>query len=59
MNRLLLAAPLAAALFMLAGCETLNAPAKVDIAQPTAARPAPVVVPVVNNGAIYQNAQYC
>jgi len=58
MNRLLLAAPVAAALLALTGCETLNAPPKVDIAQPTSARPAPVVVPVVNNGSIYQASQY-
>jgi len=58
MNRLLLAAPVAAALLALSACETLNAPPKVDIAQPTSARPAPVVVPVVNNGSIYQATQY-
>lgn len=41
-----------------AGCATLNPRPPVDIAEPTSARPEPVVVPVVNNGAIFQAAQY-
>lgn len=57
MKRFFRIAPVAA-LFVLAGCETLNAPPPVDIAVPTARRPEPVVVPVVNNGAIFQVAQY-
>jgi len=47
-----------AAALLLAGCQTLNAPPKVDIAEPTSARPEPVAAPVVNNGAIFQAAQY-
>ena len=42
----------------LAGCQVLNAPPPVDVAQPTSARPLPVVAPVVNNGAIFQTGQY-
>jgi flagellar L-ring protein precursor FlgH len=42
----------------LAGCETLNRPPKVDVAQPTSVRPAPIEVPAVNNGAIFQAAAY-
>lgn len=43
----------------LAGCEVLNARPPVDIAQPTAARPAPVVASVApNNGSIFQSGQY-
>lgn len=49
---------LSAALVLLCGCSTLNRPAQVDIAEPTAALPQPAVVPVVNNGAIFQAAQY-
>jgi flagellar L-ring protein FlgH len=41
-----------------AGCAQLNPRPPVDIAEPTSARPEPVVVPVVNNGAIFQAAQY-
>jgi flagellar L-ring protein FlgH len=47
-----------AALLLLSGCSTLNAPAKVDVAEPTAALPVPVQAPVVNNGAIFQPTQY-
>jgi flagellar L-ring protein precursor FlgH len=42
----------------LAGCQALNAPPPVDIAQPTSVRPLPVPVPAVNNGAIFQAGQY-
>jgi flagellar L-ring protein precursor FlgH len=42
----------------LTGCETLNPRPKVDVAETTYAVPAPVVVPVVSNGAIFQAAQY-
>lgn len=52
-----LAALLALAL-PLAACETINPRPPVDVAQPTAARPAPLAVPVVNNGSIFQAAQY-
>lgn len=61
MNRLL---PLAAALaaFALAGCdtvsETLNKRPPVDVAQPTAIRPQPVVVAPISNGSIFQASQY-
>jgi flagellar L-ring protein precursor FlgH len=51
--------PLAlAAAMLLAGCQTLNAPPKVDVAEPTSAVPAAQPAPVVNNGAIFQAAQY-
>ncbi len=42
----------------LAGCQVLNAPPPVDIAQPTSVRPLPVPVQTVNNGAIFQSGQY-
>ena len=48
----------AAGALVLAGCQALNAPPPVDIAQPTSVRPLPVVAPVVNNGAIFQAGQY-
>ena len=41
-----------------AGCSTLNPRPPVDIAEPTSARPEPVVVPPVSNGAIFQAGQY-
>ena len=47
-----------AAACLIAGCETLNPRPKVDVAEVTYAPPAPVVVPVVNNGAIFQAGQY-
>jgi flagellar L-ring protein precursor FlgH len=53
--RLLLAAAMAAAAF-LTGCETMQP--KVDITEPTAARPEPVAVAPINNGAIFQAGQY-
>ena len=52
----------ALALALLAGCDTmsdtLNKRPSVDVAQPTAMRPQPIVVPPVNNGAIFQAGQY-
>ena len=41
-----------------AGCAQLNPRPPVDVAEPTSARPEPVAVPVVNNGAIFQGSQY-
>jgi flagellar L-ring protein FlgH len=43
---------------LLAGCQTLNAPPKVDVAEPTTARPEPIAAPSVNNGSIFQAGQY-
>jgi flagellar L-ring protein precursor FlgH len=43
---------------ILAGCQTLNPRPKVDIAETPAVRPLPVVVPAVNNGAIFQAGHY-
>jgi flagellar L-ring protein FlgH len=40
----------------LAGCQALLP--VVDVAQPTQARPEPVVQPTINNGSIFQSAQY-
>ena len=48
----------AAAAVLLAGCQTLNAPPKVDVAEPTSAMPVAQPAPTVNNGAIFQAAQY-
>ena len=48
--------PLAIATCLLSGCQVL-API-VDVAQPTQARPQPVVQPVLNNGSIFQASQY-
>ncbi|MEO6031188.1 MAG: flagellar basal body L-ring protein FlgH [Burkholderiaceae bacterium] len=42
----------------LAGCETINPRVQVDVAQPPTVRPQPIVVPAVNNGSIFQAAQY-
>ena len=47
-----------AAAYTLAACSTPYPVPKVDVAQPTAALPQPVVAPVVNNGAIFQATQY-
>jgi flagellar L-ring protein precursor FlgH len=44
--------------FVLAGCQALNSPPPVDVAQPTSVRPLPLAVPSVNNGAIFQTGQY-
>ncbi|MCW5662276.1 MAG: flagellar basal body L-ring protein FlgH [Piscinibacter sp.] len=45
-------------LAVLAGCSTLNAPPKVDVAEPVYVQPQVVAVPVVNNGSIFQSASY-
>ena len=50
-------APALAAL-VLAGCQALNHPPPVDIAQPTSVRVLPRPAPVANNGAIFQSGQY-
>jgi len=42
----------------LGGCALVNQAPKVDVAEPVYVRPAPVLVPTVNNGSIYQSAQY-
>jgi flagellar L-ring protein precursor FlgH len=47
-----------AVMVLLSGCAVVNAPPKVDIAEPTVALPQPLQVPVVNNGAIFQPGQY-
>ena len=47
-----------AVLALLAGCETLNSPPPVDIAQPTSVRPPAPPMQTVNNGAIFQPSQY-
>lgn len=49
---------LAAGTLALAGCQALNAPPPVDVAQPLAARPLATPPPAVNNGAIFQTGQY-
>jgi flagellar L-ring protein precursor FlgH len=53
---------LALATLALAGCdtmsETLNKRPPVDVAQPTAIRPQPIVVAPVSNGSIFQAGQY-
>lgn len=41
---------------LLSGCQTM-AP-RVDVAQPTAVRPQPVIVPMVSSGSIYNNGSY-
>ena len=43
---------------LLAGCQALNHPPPVDIAQPTAVRVLPRPAPAANNCAIYQADQY-
>ena len=57
MNTLMRTAVAAAAL-LLAGCETLNAPPKVDVAEPTSALPVAQPAPVINNGSLFQATQY-
>ena len=42
----------------LAGCQTMNPRAPVDVAEPIYARPEPIVAPAINNGAIFQATQY-
>ena len=54
----LLRALVPAAAALLAGCSTLNAAPKVDVAEPTHALPVAQPAPMVNNGAIFQGAQY-
>ena len=54
----LLRALVPAAAALLAGCSTLNAPPKVDVAEPTSALPVAQPAPTVNNGAIFQGTQY-
>lgn len=47
------------ALLALGGCaQMLPTDAKVDVAEPTFARPEPVPAPVINNGSIYQSVAY-
>jgi flagellar L-ring protein precursor FlgH len=56
-----LATAIAAALCattLVTGCEMLNPRPKVDVAEVTYVAPAPVIVPVVSNGAIFQASQY-
>lgn len=48
----------AAAALLLAGCQTLNAPPKVDVAEPTSALPVAQPAPVINNGSLFQATQY-
>lgn len=48
----------AAAAFLLAGCQVLNAPPKVDVAEPTSALPVAQPAPVINNGSLFQATQY-
>jgi flagellar L-ring protein precursor FlgH len=43
---------------LLSACQQLNPRPPVDVADVTYVRPAPVVAPVVNNGAIFQASQY-
>jgi flagellar L-ring protein FlgH len=43
---------------LLAGCETLNPRPVVDVSEPTQVVPQAVVRPVINNGAIFQGANY-
>lgn len=44
---------------VLCGCaNTVNPRPPVDVVEPTAVRPTPVAAPVVNNGSIFQAAQY-
>ncbi len=56
--RRLIRAVAAAAVTLLAGCQVLNAPPKVDVAEPTSAQPVQQPAPALNNGAIFQAVQY-
>ena len=56
--KIIATAAIAAAATLLAGCQTLNAPPKVDVAEPTSALPVAQPAPTVNNGAIFQGTQY-
>ncbi len=49
---------LAVSALALAGCQALNSPPPVDVAQPTSVRPLPLATPAVSNGAIFQSGQY-
>jgi flagellar L-ring protein FlgH len=49
---------IAAAVLLLAGCQTLNAPPPVDVAEPTSARPEAIAPAVINNGSIFQAGRY-
>ncbi len=42
----------------LAGCQSLHPPPPVEVARVVYARPVPVAVPVLNNGAIFRPSQY-
>ncbi len=58
MNHLSRTAAALAAASLLAGCQVLNAPPQVDVAEPTTAMPVAQPAPAMNNGAIFQSAQY-
>lgn len=58
MNHLFRTAAALAAASLLAGCQVLNAPPTVDVAEPTTAMPVAQPAPAMNNGAIFQSAQY-
>jgi len=55
--RALSALAAAAVAVLSAGCSTIALP-KVDVAEPTQARPVPVQPPVVNNGSLFAAGQY-
>jgi len=55
LKRLPLAALCCAAL---SACQTIAPPAVVDVAQPSSVKPEPVHAPAINNGSIFQAAQY-
>lgn len=58
MKTLIRTAAALAAATLLAGCQALNAPPKVDVAEPTTAMPVAQPAPAMNNGAIFQSAAY-
>jgi len=47
-----------AAMALCSACSMMPTSSKGDVAEPTAVRPAPIVMPAVGNGSIYQSAQY-
>jgi len=47
-----------ASLLACSACSIMPTQAKVDVAEPTMVRPAPVVAPAISNGSIYQSTQY-
>ena len=51
-------AAIAVVLAALAGCSTPDPVPKVEVAEPTSALPQPIAAPAVNNGSIFQSAQY-